>query len=254
MDIGAELRAAREAKGLTLATLAQRIRVQPRILEAIETNNLAAIPPKPFGRGFVRSYAKEVNLDPANVVPNYFAQFPPAEPPPAREAVRAPAASSFDSSSHWTGFGAAIAILVVLVAAAALRAPGGASRSEPGAIGTSGAASKPEAAAPATTTPAAPATAAPVASAPKSSAPVSLAFTVTRPCWVTARVDGQRTIYKIVAPGESTSLEAQREIVVRFGDAGAVQATINGRQAGPLGANGAVKDLTITTGTTVDGR
>lgn len=247
MNIGAELRAAREAKGLTLATLAQRTRVQPRILEAIETNNLAVIPPKPFGRGFVRSYAKEVDLDPANVVYNYFAQFPPAAPAPAREAERAPDASSF-ASSHWAGFGAAVAILVILVAAAALRAPGSASRVEPGAIGTSGAAAKPGAASPAPATPATPEK--PAAGAPKPSSPVALSFTVTRPCWVTARVDGQRTIYKIVAPGESPSLEAQREIVVRFGDAGAVQATINGRPAGPLGGDGAVKDLKLTPETT----
>ena len=249
MDIGAELRAAREAKGLTVATLAQRTRVQPRILEAIETNNLGAIPPKPFGRGFVRSYAQEVDLDPSNVVHNYFAQFPPADPPPALRTAHEPAASSFESSSHWTGFTAAIAIVVVLVAAAALRAPGSAARPEPGAIGTSGAAkpgaAKPGAAPTVATTPAPAKTAAPTV-APKPSAPVSLAFTVTRPCWVTARVDGQRTIYKIVAPGESTSLEAQREIAIRFGDAGAVQATINGRQAGALGADGAVKDLQLT--------
>lgn len=248
MNIGAELRAAREAKGLTLATLAQRTRVQPRILEAIEANNLAVIPPKPFGRGFVRSYAKEVDLDPANVVHNYFAQFPPAAPAPAREVERAPAASSFDPSSHWAGFGAAIAILVILVAAAALRAPGSASRTESGAVGTSGAASKPVGAPPAPATPAA--SEKPAASAPKPSGPVALSFTVTRPCWVTARVDGQRTIYKIVAPGESPTLEAQREIVVRFGDAGAVQATINGRPAGPLGGDGAVKDLKLTPETT----
>ena len=83
---------------------------------------------------------------------------------------------------------------------------------------------------------------------------VVLTFTVTRPCWVTARVDGQRTIYRIVAPGEPQSLEAQREITVRFGDAGAVQASINGRPAGPLGGDGAVKDLTLTPPTTTGTR
>jgi cytoskeleton protein RodZ len=240
MDIGAELRAARESKGLTLATLAQRTRVQPRILEAIESNNLAAIPPKPFGRGFVRNYAKEVDLDPSNVVHNYFAQFPP-EPAFAPDTLPAPAAR-FESSSHWTGFGAAIAILVVLVAAAALRAPGGVPPAEPGAVGKSGAASKPGVAPPAATTPESPA---PAAAVPAAVAPVRLAFTVTRPCWVTARVDGQRVIYKIVVPGESQTLDAQREIVVRFGDAGAVQATINGRQSGPLGADGTIRDLRV---------
>ncbi|HET7217250.1 MAG TPA: helix-turn-helix domain-containing protein, partial [Vicinamibacterales bacterium] len=137
MDIGAELRAAREAKGLTLATLAQRTRVQPRILEAIELNNLAAIPPKPFGRGFVRSYAQEVDLDPSNVVQNYFAQFPATEPAIAHDAAT-PSPRSFEWTSQWTGFGTALAILLLLVTAAALR-QGGEQRVEPGAVGTSGA-------------------------------------------------------------------------------------------------------------------
>jgi len=248
MDIGAELRAAREAKGLSLATLAQRTRVQPRILEAIELNNLSAIPPKPFGRGFVRSYAQEVNLDPSNIVHHYFAQFPASAPPVVHEAD-APRHTR-EWPSHWTGFGTAIAIVLLLVTAAVLRQPGGESRPEPGAVGTSGAAPTTVPNAPAVASapahaPAAPIAAAPIAAAP-SSAPVRLAFSVTRPCWVTAHVDGQRVIYKIVAPGESPSLDAKREIVVRFGDAGAVQSTINGRQVGALGADGAVRDLRLT--------
>lgn len=246
MDIGAELRAAREAKGLSLATLAQRTRVQKRILEAIESNDLSAIPPKPFGRGFVRSYAQEVDLDPSNTVHHYFAQFPASVPPVAHEAENTRvAAPSFEWPSHWAGFGTALAIILLLVAAAVLREPSGESRSEQGAVGTSGEAPKPVATASVAASAPAPALA-PVPAARSSAAPVRLAFTVTRPCWVTAHVDGQRVIYKIVAPGESPSLDAQREIEVRFGDAGAVQATINGRQSGPLGADGAIRDLHLT--------
>ncbi|HET7220103.1 MAG TPA: DUF4115 domain-containing protein, partial [Vicinamibacterales bacterium] len=86
----------------------------------------------------------------------------------------------------------------------------------------------------------------PAAPATPAAAPIRLAFSVTRPCWVTARVDGERVIYKIVAPGDPQSLDAQRDIVIRFGDAGAVQSTINGRQVGPLGADGAIRDLHLT--------
>jgi cytoskeleton protein RodZ len=246
MDIGAELRAAREAKGFSLATLAQRTRVQPRILEAIELNNLSAIPPKPFGRGFVRSYAQEVDLDPANIVHHYFAQFPASVPPVAHEAEKRPTSRSFELPAHWTGFGMALAIILLLVTAAVLRQPSEESRAEPGAVGTSGAAAAKPAAS-TTAAASAPASApAPVAAEQSSAAPVRVAFSVTRPCWVTARVDGQRVIYKIVAPGESPSLDAQREIDIRFGDAGAVQATINGRESGPLGPDGAVRDLHAT--------
>ena len=64
MDIGAQLRTARETKGLSIGTLAQRTRVPARTLAAIERNDQSAHPPHPFGRGFVRNYAEEVDLDP----------------------------------------------------------------------------------------------------------------------------------------------------------------------------------------------
>ena len=71
IDVGSELRTARETKGLSIATLAQRIRVQPRTLSAIELNDLSSLPPRPFGRGFVRAYAEEVDLDPDRTVERF---------------------------------------------------------------------------------------------------------------------------------------------------------------------------------------
>ena len=63
MDIGTQLRNAREARGLTLDALSRSTRVQPRILSAIEQNDSMRLPPRPYGRGFVRAYASEVGLD-----------------------------------------------------------------------------------------------------------------------------------------------------------------------------------------------
>ena len=68
MNIGAQLRASRESKGLSIETVAHATRVQPRILSAIELNDVAAIPPRPFGRGFVRAYAREIGLDAESIV------------------------------------------------------------------------------------------------------------------------------------------------------------------------------------------
>ena len=106
MDVGAHLRSSREAQGISLALLAARTRVQPRILTAIETNDLGGIPPKPYGRGFVRAYARELGLDPDRVVHDYFGQFPSAPvtvaatPPPlekGRQHRRVRAGGSCDS-------------------------------------------------------------------------------------------------------------------------------------------------------------
>ena len=80
MSIGAQLRASREARGLTLDAVARATRVQPRILAAIERDDVAAVPPRPFGRGFVKAYAAEMGLDPEQITHDYFARFAPPEP------------------------------------------------------------------------------------------------------------------------------------------------------------------------------
>jgi hypothetical protein len=77
-------------------------------------------------------------------------------------------------------------------------------------------------------------------------APLRFAFLVSRPCWVTAMADGQRALYRIVYPGDPQVLNAQRDITIRFGDAGAVTWSINGREGTPLGGNGAIRDVRIT--------
>jgi len=252
MDIGAQLQAAREAKGLSIGTIAQRTRVQPRALAAIELNDLSSIPPRPFGRGFVRAYAEEVDLDPDRTVRDYFAQFPsapnsnaasPAHPRDGQE-------PSLDLSSQWAGLATAVAILLLVVAAAVVFGRRGESARESDAVGTTGA--SPAAPGPADSrapgsqpTITQPVGAAP-STAPTPAAPLSLVFSVDRPCWVTASADGRRTIYRTLQPDDREALTAQREIVIRFGDASAVTWSINGRQGSPLGAHGVIRDLRIT--------
>jgi cytoskeleton protein RodZ len=244
LDIGAELRAAREAKGLSLGTLAQRIRVQPRTLAAIELNDLSLLPPRPFGRGFVKAYAEEVDLDPDHTVHTFFSQFP-ARPAPPASTRREIAATVLDPPSNWLGLASAATILILVVAAAVVLGRRHESPPLTSAVGTSGsaatAAAVPQAAAP-VTQPAEPAAAVPTVPA----APLRFAFLVSRPCWVTAVADGQRAVYRIVYPDDPQVLNAHREIVIRFGDAGAVTWSINGRAGSSLGGNGAIRDVRIT--------
>jgi cytoskeleton protein RodZ len=255
MSVGKQLRAARESKGLTIDGVAERTRIQPRALAAIELDDLSAIPPRPFGRGFVHAYAAEVGLDADRTVREYFAQFPPTQEPapPTSSLLRTEPEQFFELSSRWTGLAAAVGILLLVVTAAVVVGRRSDGRAEPDAVGTSGAArsTPPAADARANPGPAAGAAATPAATSdavkPQPQAqPLTLAFTVTRPCWVAASVDGQRTIYRIVEAGQHETLTAQREIQIRFGDAEAVSWKINGRDGGRLGIAGAVRDLRIT--------
>ncbi len=52
-------------------------------------------------------------------------------------------------------------------------------------------------------------------------------------------------LYRILQPGERHTLTAARELTLRFGDAGAVTWTINGREAGTPGADGEVRNVRI---------
>ena len=58
--------------------------------------------------------------------------------------------------------------------------------------------------------------------------------------------DGQRVTYRLLAAGESTHIEGHKEIVLRFGDAGAVVFTINGAAGKSLGGAGQAVTIHVT--------
>lgn len=62
-SVGRSLRAARVAAGLSVNEVAQILKFSPRQIEALETDNYAALPGNTIVRGFVRSYAKLLKLD-----------------------------------------------------------------------------------------------------------------------------------------------------------------------------------------------
>jgi cytoskeletal protein RodZ len=110
MDIGSQLRAAREAQGLTVEQAFKATRIKPSFLEAIEANQFQALPGMVQARGFVRSYANFLGLDgehlaslldadktvktdirPTPVTPKPIATLPPTSPKPIVQAPPKPA-------------------------------------------------------------------------------------------------------------------------------------------------------------------
>ena len=61
---GAALATAREANGLSIAQVAEQMRISPRQVEAIEADRYGELPGTVFVRGFVRNYARLLKLDP----------------------------------------------------------------------------------------------------------------------------------------------------------------------------------------------
>jgi len=67
-NVGMALREAREAMGLSVHDIANRIKFAPRQVEALEANDFANLPEATFLRGFVRSYARVLQLDEASLI------------------------------------------------------------------------------------------------------------------------------------------------------------------------------------------
>jgi len=66
--VGAKLRDARVGRGMSLDDIAQITKIPRATLTAIEAGQHAGLPATVFVRGFIRSYARAVGLDPAPLV------------------------------------------------------------------------------------------------------------------------------------------------------------------------------------------
>jgi cytoskeletal protein RodZ len=75
-DFGARIRQAREQRGISLRQIAETTKISISVLEALERNDLSRLPGGIFSRGFVRSYAVEIGVDPEQAVRDFMAQFP----------------------------------------------------------------------------------------------------------------------------------------------------------------------------------
>lgn len=236
MSIGARIREAREARGLSLDELARITRIAPHWLSSIERDDASVFPPGPYGPGFVRAYAREVGLDPDRTAREYFAQFQPTAPPPPPVRQRVDVEPGGLRSGGMPGF--AIVLLLALLAAWALWPDAARERAaEAGAVGTSGAtpAAVGPADAPANNTATQPATAG-----------LSVTLEADHPVWVSANADGKRVVYRTMEAGAREELRAERSLTFRVGDAGAVRWSVAGRPAAAMGARGEVRNVTIT--------
>jgi len=106
VNSGERLRAARERAGLTIEQVAARLRLAPALLAALENGRREELPPAAYVRGYLRSYAQLLGLDPQD-----FAKARLGEAPPPIPRFSAAGARKFPSSAVTYGV-----FLVVIVA------------------------------------------------------------------------------------------------------------------------------------------
>ena len=265
---GERLRDARERRGVSLRQIANATKISVGVLEALERNDISRLPGGIFGRGFVRSYAIEVGLDPEATIQDFIAQFPNDSVTaghPTSDQVEDHVAVESDRQTAGT-FLWLIAISALVAAGllyfATLGRRAGTEPAPPASVAapapeTRAAAAPPPAPAPeqpsaspaATAAPPAAASAPASAPAPADARPavsatsgdqLTVALTAKRPCWVSATVDGQKAIERLLQAGEQQTVTVRREMVLTAGDASAIALQFNGADARSLGKSGEV--------------
>ena len=261
-DFGTRLRVAREQRGITLRQIASSTKISVGVLEALERNDISRLPGGIFGRAFVRSYAIEVGLDPEATIQDFVAQFPNDSVTVGHlSSDRIEDNTALESERRTAGTFLSLLAISIPIAAGVLY------------FGTAGRRAAPQAPVPVTVEAATPAAAPPAAPAVDPPAPISeastpatappavpaalpsapaavpgpadgdrltIALSVKRPCWVSATVDGGKVVDRLLQPGERTTMEVRREMVLTAGDAAAITMTLNGADAKSLGKAGEV--------------
>lgn len=273
---GSSWKERRESMGKTIGEVSAELRIGHRYLEGIEEGNFGDFPERVFSTGFIRSYAKYLSQDPGPVLADYErsigsrddsemaaqlrfgwvererergsrratysvaagavllvgvilawvtlrterSPLPPPSPPPV---VALPSPPAVENAAK-TGDNAAVAALSGLDNMAAPVLP---------------------------STQAAPTLAEPASSVAAVGGtgplvgPFQLFLEASEQAWVMYSFDDGDPIDVTLYAGDKISIQAKRRITLKFGNAGGVAGTLNGRRLPPFGERGQVRKISI---------
>ena len=66
--------------------------------------------------------------------------------------------------------------------------------------------------------------------------------------WIWVRTDGQYSFSGVLDANQTRTLAANRNVLLKIGNAGGVEVRFNGKPIGPLGAKGSVRTVQFTSG------
>jgi cytoskeletal protein RodZ len=239
--LGEEFRAAREARGLSLSDVAEQIHIRSVYLQALENEDWSAIGAPVYTRGFIRTYARFLGLDPESAVQRFNEGDPAAggAPPPPAGPSREPALDRGERRAPSLFLYLAATLALVLVAAVAYnfyslqlnkgnKAPG---LAVPLASAT--AQSVPSAA------PSAAEAEATAESSPTVKPTKTLTLKLANSSWLRVLIDGQNVMEGVFPQGTIRTFHGSKALV-RIGNAGGVDVDVNGKSLGKLGNDGDV--------------
>ena len=238
-DIGDKFRAAREARGVGIDRVAQETKISGRFLQAIERGEFDSLPGGIYTRGFIRTYAAVLGLNPAEAV----SEFEKTAGRQDQELIVRNAADRRQSADRNLYVGAAGALIGLIVLfyvfsgkptgnTSVIRQPEPAAKSPSQAVAAAAVAEVPEAK-PIEERPAAPA--------------LTIEMHVIERTWVSLHVDGRDIVNsEILEPGTSRTYTAHTSIQLRVGNAAGLVLKVNERELPALGKAGQVREIEFT--------
>ena len=226
IGVGAALRRAREIRGITLDGAARDTKLRPEQLEALEGESFDDLGDAVYARAMLRTYAQYLGLKPDRVLSVYAKHgedvAPPEPPGKLGRVERGLAASRVRDNQKFLLVAAAVILIALIGFGLVSRngAPPAGAITTPSFVPASGAASP--------------------------DAGVAVVVTATAPVQVSAVIDGAAQDPATLRPGESVSLIATEQLQVSVDDGGAVELSINGRDAGTPGRAGKPWSQTYT--------
>jgi cytoskeleton protein RodZ len=248
-SLGETLRQARLDRGVSLTDAEHETRVRRRYLESLENEDYSVLPAQVYTRGYIRTYARYLGLDPEATLDLYS----PGRTREERSAIR-PATPRLSGGRPvslqiflwlagglvvvlcgaylWTQYtyfkesvGGADTITRVPIASAqpvATVSPSPQVPGQPVSLGLPGS---------------------PGPASPTPERGIVLELRTTDRTWMEVWVDGTSQLQTTLPAGSTRSFTANSQVRIRVGNAGAVQASVNGESQGALGERNQVKEF-----------
>lgn len=239
MDVGTALRTARELRGIPLSRMAATTKIPVTVLRALEANDFDRVPAGIFVRGYIRAYAREVGLEPEAAVAQFLAETghaPPTfgmpEEPPVDDSLEPLDTDPDLDEPSRASWGYVLIVAALLIGFISVNRSG-----EPEA--PEAAVDRAPVAEPAPAGGVQPVLATVEERAvPTTGSRLRIELQAQGLCWVRAVADGTTIVERLLQPGDREVFEADRDVVLRVGDPGALLHSVNGTPGDPLGRPG----------------
>jgi cytoskeleton protein RodZ len=232
LDPATRLKMAREAKGLSCRQLAEITKLSVRTIESLEDNCISALPDGIYRRSIVKAVAREVGLNPDELLREFMAAHPNDLPLP----VSATVVLSPEPSRPLQRIVAVAGAILPLLAGMAY-------------FGWPSTAGEAPAQVESVVAPARRAEVLPAGGFSEASLalprPVVVTLTISSRCELRIVVDGREILARVVEQGETLPIELGEELWLLGDNASAVQFSINGQAGRPLGAPGDMLSVRI---------